>query len=276
MPKLTIKLTGTGICYYKNELFKVLFPINGDHQLRFRFKPKGQPTQIELGGVKNRQVAISASKAQPVFIDPTADFAGFIDITAPGQAHPDIRPLAEWNKSAILLTINDGSFSSSVGSDCHYGLEEKTEPKDTRRETMPPREIKFEAIVTIDDPDISMEVHPPLDGFPNPIKFDGTDQEISFDNTCPTCPTKDDSYDFDLIYQVIEEVPTGGSAGRQLAMKRYYWHQPFLAYQLLEVTIAYFTEEDGKSGIHQVNNPPKFAKGLPCNITTATKSWNLP
>jgi hypothetical protein len=264
MPKLTINLKGVGICYYMAPFFKVLFPFNPDHRIKFAFKPMGQPTEIELAKEK-RTVRIEASKADPFFTPPV--FSEYIDLTKHVEAHDEIEKVLDWDKNGILLTINDGQFAPSSLSDCRYGLELKG-----GSETKRPVKIRFEGTVIIDDPRISIVIDPPLTGFPDPIIYD-RDGEITFDNTCPKCPTKDDSFDFNLIYSVIKDTTTT----RQFAMKRYFWDKPFFLAKLLEVVVwGLSSKKKALFGMSPLTNPPRFAVGLPCNINVATKPEKLP
>lgn len=265
MAKLTIHLKGVAICYYTVPLFKVLFPFNPDHLIKFLFNPvPGQPTEIGLGKA-SRTVTITTSKVDPLFTPPV--FSDFIDITAPGDSHDEIEKLPNWDDHGVLLTVNDGEFVQSKLSDCRFGLRLKggSDTKDAVR-------IRYEGSFEINDPRISIAIYPPLAGFPDPIMFEGRTEEVTFDNTCPKCPTDDDSFDFDMIYKVIKDTTTT----RQFAMKRYFWDKPFFLAKLLEVFVWGLGAKKKLFGIEPKTNPSRFAVGLPCNINVATKPEKLP
>jgi hypothetical protein len=258
MSKLDIIIRGVAIVYFKQDLFKVLFPFGDGHRVTLRV-PGRNPVDFDEPGRR-----INISGATSATTSPT--FGRFIDITDKNAHKDGVRLLPTWANSGVLLTVPGAEFSEAESSRSRYVL--------TKRGLGAPpgvgAKIGFAARLRLSGPSFNFEITPAGPGDPLPISGDA---EITFDNLCPTCPDSDEDADFRLIYNLIvdDAVPE-----RQFSLARHSDDLPTppTRGELLFNEIFGFRPPPHIARPDNNNPEPRIA-GLPCNVVVASKSSKL-
>jgi hypothetical protein len=283
---VNILIKGIAICYFRNNVWTVLFPFNKDHRVKL-VSPKfsgGKELGFPGESVQIRAVGAGASHA----VEPPASFTDFIDLTG-GYAHQRVKPLADWPKHGVYLTIENATFEKLDNTYCRYlvtdshGVEKKA-----------PIEIGYAATLNLSSIVVQANGQ---ETFTHTLTGN---TNLTFDNTCPGRIAEDDA-DFNMVCSLIE-----GADGthRQFKMKRdpaQAFVPPIdllpdflsvgqqLEFDQLRAEIGELRSEinalktqiggtDANLDLSAMafDNPVKFQAGLPCNITVVTDPTNLP
>lgn len=247
MAEFKIVFKGIGLFYSKNRIWKVIFPFDNCHEVKFssdcRERPKGA-----LKGA-GRQVAITANNPTSQFENGNV-FNSFINMTA-NYSHRAIKKKRDWNNEAVLVSIENASFSLKELTRSRFGL------KRNNQWTLPPNHIGFSAVAVIRADSITISANGAADF---PVTFD-TDCEITFDNDCERGTSPSENSDIAMIYRIIEDAddPT------------------------VKFTVERHDDDKAPSGGKSLdklkvtfNNPFPQEEGLPCHLVGGSDPGDLP
>jgi hypothetical protein len=209
--KVTILFKGIGIGYTKDDILKMIFPIDECHQLTFAYQ-KNHEELVQVGALANpgRRISVEPVKATSE-TGTSKDIDDFIDLTA-AYAHDDgVNFKQNWRKQAVEMTLSNAFLSLHSYSEREFMLMEGTTI--TKEPSIIGASLKAE-IEIADGGKLNIQVdNKPLKSFDYEADADYT---LIFDNDCyenspvnasPMSPGKNDFY---LYYNVIEDAQQPG------------------------------------------------------------------
>lgn len=199
MTKIAIIITGIALSYQKENLWKVLFPFNECHKIKYRYFTDGQWSHPSVPlASPNRRIEIRPT------LPTTAHSIGnyyndFIDFTG-SYAHNGGLDLLDWYNHGILLTIPNASFGIFEFINTKCVLEETTSsPNPT---VFGPEIAGYSAIAHI-------ETSP--QGYVDLVQIDGgeelvlqnfsADTYLWFDNNCDQDTPTSDTF---MLYNLVK------------------------------------------------------------------------
>jgi hypothetical protein len=240
--KATIFIKGIGMIYSEENEWKILFPFDDCHTVKYKTSESEDAVSLAAPG---RTVRIRAAQPTSVF-KVGARFDDFLDITS-SVAHKDgIRLKAAGELPTVLLTIENAEFSVASHTFCRYQMLSSTQV------LTHPREIAYSGKAEIDAGEITVETD---DG-----EFQQTfnnDVIILFDNIClnPGDGTEPVS-DMKLLYDVIEDA---SEPGKQFTIDRDPAQKP-----------GALLVDPNFTGFGDLDNVAPGKEGLPCNVVKAS------
>lgn len=200
MAKITILIEGIALSYQKDNRWKILFPFDDCHNIKFSYSSGSEDQDFGPLAKANRRIEIRTTG--PVISTHSVGtyYNDFIDFTA-NYSHKDgLEMLPDWNQYGILLTIQNALFR----------LFEFTNTKSVLREVsgivdpivFGPEIVGYSAMAHIETGEGgSVELVQIDDGVETPIKSFSSDARLIFDNNCDEINPNSDT---EMLYQLVK------------------------------------------------------------------------
>lgn len=252
MAKFQIIFKGIGIVYSQKEMWKVIFPFDNCHEVKFSSDCKGTPNGSVKG--KNRQITITADEPDSSF-KIGQDYDNFLDMTD-SDMHKAVMKKSDWNEQAVLVSVENAVFSQHELTKCRYivKLGDKT--------VKPSAILGYSGRADIEAKSITVYADG-VEGFPVTFVDDCT---ITFDNECYNEETFRDESDIFMTYWAIEDKD---DTEKKFTVVRDPADMRTTAdNEVLDESIENITIMD--------NNPGPGEEGLPCHLVRVGNSGDLP
>lgn len=254
MAKITIVVRGISLIYHKNDgLWRVLFPFDDCHTIKFKTPQNGAGVSLTIPGLKVR-----AKANGPTSVFKVGDrFEDFLDLTGEGVHENGLKPKGGADRPAVLLTMQNAEFSLGEPTNSDFQFIDAGVP------IGPFRQVAYSGKAVIECKELVIEADG-VTGFPQTFDQDGT--QLVFDNICFPDPDPFES-DLKLLYTIIEDA---GGTGKEFTVDRPDDQKP-------SPFESPHTEADDFTGFGQEDNNvrPLIDEGLPCNVFKASEATLL-
>lgn len=260
--KATIFIRGVGMVFEDEGVWKVIFPFDECHTVKF--KESDQDPGISLAAPGGGKVSIRAVEPSSSFAVGD-DFDDFIDLTA-DKAHCEGVVLKDKPDPFVLLSIQNARLSVGEHTFCRYHLLDGDYPVSELKE------VAYSAKAEIESRQLVVEAEG-VEGFPK--TFDGADSIVlTFDNICPPEEDDDDETDEDLQEEPVSDLKLlygimqdARGNGKEFTIDRAEDEKPGNAPP----------PEPGTPGLSQRDNDNLLPgePGLPCNVVKGEKPRNM-
>jgi hypothetical protein len=260
MAKIAIIITGIALSYQKNNLWKVLFPFNECHNIKFRYFTEDQWSHppVPLAS-PNRRIEIRPN--MPTTAHSIGNYYNdFIDFTG-NYAHSGGLDLLNWYDHGILLTIPNASFGVFEFTNTKCVLEENTSSPNLP--VFGPAIVGYSAIAHI-------ATSP--QGYVDLVQINGneetvlqrfnTDTYLWFDNNCDQDTPDSDTY---MLYSLV--TGKGGDSNRFSSERDPADHPSPYPFPGSEINFT---------SVRNTENSSVATDGVPCHKLRASKSDDLP
>lgn len=252
---VTIILQGVGMIYQKNDLWKIIYPFDDCHTLKFSFHEDGKLDEAIIGSLaagNNTTIEIVTNLPSPGATE-GENFTKFFDLTEADAHSSGIQRIAN---NGVLLTIANATLDIYEMTQSNYVLKENgTIIKELGL-------IGYSAKAEIElGPGETFSI------LVNGSKILEGESNLSyilnFNNHCYRPPNAfaEDTTDFLMLYDVLEDASIGG---RRFEVARHPDDLPPAS------------SASGSSTLFFDTNPAPLAKGLPCHKVRASRTNDLP
>jgi hypothetical protein len=258
MSTITITFRGVAIGYKKGEVWKVLFPFNSCHTVKFlvREPDTGEETLIDNFGNAGNRIDLQAGAAvrnssSPIHFDPN-----LYDLTS-AKTHGSLVRANNWSDRGVVLTLGPAEFSvvDYLQDPDPYGSSPWL--TDGKQEWPIERLVhSVKATLVLEDGD-SLNVI--SEGSTKLTTGADSDHDLIFDNDCPDLVANKN--DMHMFYQVVED---GHDPSRR------FWIKGKGSALPSKQTAQDIDRKKPRS------NPPNLAGGKPCLFVVASSAENLP
>ena len=201
--KITVIVKGIGLTYMKDGLWKVVYPVDSCHQLKFAYQKNAEKV-VELGSLAAPGRVINIATTKATSQSGTAkDLEEFVDLTA-DYSHKEIVFKDDWRKVATEMILNNAVLSVGSLANSKFAVERDGEI------THPPGIFGavLKAEIEIGD---GGKLDIVIDG--NSFKSFDYEPEASytliFDNDCHRLENinlmSTEEYDFQMYYNIIQD-----------------------------------------------------------------------
>jgi hypothetical protein len=281
MAKITILIEGIGLIYEKADKWKVLFPFDSQHRVKFMWRV-GVQDNIELLAMEDGEINISVKYPENNHTVDTTIFNSFFNIK---DVHENgLATKSDWNERGVLLSIPNATMSRRDETKSKFIVTKKGKKiKDLGS-------IGYNAKAEIDLKEggsLTVEAKN-ADGVFFSRTFSGQDLTIMFDNDCPTGLATEIT-DFAMLYSILEDIPTNPQdPKRRFSIERHPDSKPKLLFEInadskLKLTTKSLSEFSSLAEKFLIN-PRQFLNtnlkmgevGVPCHMVISDKTEKLP
>lgn len=200
MAKIAIIITGIALSYQKDDRWKILFPFNDCHDIKFSYSSGNEDYDFGPLAKTDRQIEIRTTGPVTSTHSVGTYYDDFIDFTADYSHKDGLEILPDWNQSGISLTIQNALFR----------LYEFTNTKCVLREVsgivdpivFGPEIVGYSAMAHIEIGEGgAVEVVQIDDGVETLIESFSSDALLIFDNNCDEISRNSDT---EMLYQLVK------------------------------------------------------------------------
>jgi hypothetical protein len=195
--ELTVRIfiKGVGLCYQKDNLWKVLFPFDDCHRIKFSSNDISTDA-VELAGPERKiEVVVAGGTKLPPAIDESFDL--FLNLTDSFAHESGVRMKKGWEANGVLMTIENAVFFAET-TENEFTLYEDGKPKKELGI------IGHSSYVTINLKE-NEKLRVLVDGEEIFATTAGIQPTLIFDNDCPHDEQRPGLNDFDMLYNIIED-----------------------------------------------------------------------
>jgi hypothetical protein len=243
MATFTIRIIGIAIVYPKGEEWKVIFPFDDCHQIRFTDGRNYNNTPLALA---ERTIEFTTPVTASQF-GKGKGYDDFLDITANYAHFPQtLRKKADWPKHGVIMTIPNAVFSSLETNNSRYKL---IEPGGGERRGFKKNSLSYYGKAVTEAGKLTMNIS----GY-GPEEYPES-ATLIFDNGCYREAAEEEHGDFKLIYNIVKDIRTDG----------------------LEFDVIRHPGDTFRQGAlgPRESNPNPGIKGLPCHMVTIGQPADL-
>lgn len=251
MPTVNIIIKGVALCYRKDGMWKVLFPFDTCHKVKFSYRKDDNPA-VKLSNLAkaNNVIEVTASGAADPDQSASSNYRQHIlDLTSPGM-HSRISRKTDWNQKAVLMTIENAKLHIYDYIQDHTGrpvpLVDTERPSEPQTLDMVGHSVRAE--ISLNNAGI---VRVRSEGRDILTTDPGASYTLTFDNDCKE--PRPGKNDMEMLYKAIEE--------------------PGKPWRMLLVGGRGSSQKDG---IIPFTDPPMPEEGKPCLAVGTGDPTDLP
>lgn len=292
MAKVTILIEGIGLIYQKtfeanpeNNRWKVLFPFDRQHRVKFIWRQEGHTNSVPLASENGKINIIVKNPDQSNHAEGT-DFDKFLDINSVHTR--GIKEKDDGKDSRVLLTIPNAKLSCDNITDSKFFI---TKNGATHTVATFPKQIGYSASAEInlgESGSVTVEAKNANDDTIFSKLFSGQDFTLKFDNNCLFGPPTEIT-DFEMLYDIIQDVDdTTGNPRKKFSVERVEKAKSVGKVEIEKTDSLGFKDSLNKIlsgdilkeilsklGILNTDLEP-FVEGVPCHMATSSDSSKLP
>lgn len=260
MAKVTIITKGIGLFYFKDEMWKIMFPFDTNfssdvscHRVKFSFRKDGEAdSEPVVLANPNRSLNIEVKNAASGSLASAgSDIGEFLDLTADYAHSGGIKLIPDWHEKAVFISIPNAKFSVDKLTEDEFVLSENNQPKLVKKiGNTGMAEIELEATGNI-----SIKNENGEEIFASEPEFD---YFLTFDNDCEKDKLLESTGDFEMIYNLVEDK---NDPGRKFEVSRY---------------LGIMTLTKNNEMVFMNNRVRSTVRGLPCHKVLIGNTNGLP
>lgn len=214
MAKITILIEGIGLIYQKESKWKVLFPFDSQHRVKFVWKEGGR-NNIQPLAMEGCRINIAVDTPASSHTVNSNVFTEFFNITTVHENGVKVKSF--WNDLGVLLTIPNSTLSRKDPTNSTFIVTKRG------RKIRDLGQIGYSAKAEIELGEggrLTVEAKDAAGVTFFSKVFADQDFTIKFDNNCPNgAPTE--ITDFEMLYNILEDIPPASTPKRKFSIERY-------------------------------------------------------